>query len=159
MKPNDRRPCLFNFDAKVVQLSRAHDHTRTRHCHSGARWRLTQLRLLGCRAIRRAARERAEGLRAVRLARGDRGVELLAKGVRAWSDVVVAARRQSRSSPSVDDGSVEDEHEEVPEGDSYGQRWPCPTDTSKHRHGSTAATSQVDTDTAEMVNEREGGAH
>ena len=78
---------------------------------------MTQLRLLGCRAIRRAARERAEGLRAVRLARGDRGVELLAKGVRAWSHVVVAARRQSRSS-SVDDGSVEDEHEEVPEGDS-----------------------------------------
>ena len=96
----------------------------------------------------------------MRLARGDRGVELLAKGVRAWSHVVVAARRQSRSSPSVDDGSVEDEHEEVPEGDSYRQCWPCPTDTSKHRHGSeTAATSQVDTDTAEMVNEREGGAH
>ena len=63
----------------AVQLSHAHDHTRTRHCHSGARWRLTQLRLLGCRAIRRAARERAEGLRAVRLARGDHGVELLAK--------------------------------------------------------------------------------
>ena len=60
---------------------------------------------------------------------------------------------------AYDDGSVEHEDEEVPEGDSYGQRWPCPTDTSKHRHGSTAATSQVDTDTAEMVNEREGGAH
>ena len=44
---------------------------------------------------------------------------------------------------AYDDGSVEHEDEQVPEGDSYGQRWPCPTDTSKHRHGSeTAATSQ-----------------